>query len=63
MFSMKLNLIIESMRPAQWVKNGLIFMALIFSKSLFEPDAVLKSKRQIASGRPVKDILTDIPSL
>jgi 4-hydroxybenzoate polyprenyltransferase len=43
MFSMKLNLIIESMRPAQWIKNGLIFMALIFSKSLFEPEAVLKS--------------------
>jgi 4-hydroxybenzoate polyprenyltransferase len=31
------------MRPTQWTKNGLLFMALIFSKNLFEPSAVLKT--------------------
>jgi hypothetical protein len=31
------------MRPTQLLKNGLIFLALIFSKNLFEPSAVLKT--------------------
>ena len=32
---MKLSLIIESMRPLQWFKNGLLFIALIFSGNIF----------------------------
>ncbi|MEE9615348.1 MAG: decaprenyl-phosphate phosphoribosyltransferase [Thermodesulfobacteriota bacterium] len=43
MFSLKINLILEAMRPVQWLKNGLIFMALVFSKSFFEPEAVSNS--------------------
>ncbi len=29
--------LLESMRPKQWVKNGFVFTALIFSKNVFEP--------------------------
>ena len=31
------------MRPTQWTKNGLLFMALVFSGNLFEPDMFLRS--------------------
>ena len=39
---MKLSLIIESMRPWQWFKNSLLFIALIFSENLFDPNAAGK---------------------
>ena len=32
---MKLSMIIESMRPLQWFKNSLLFIALIFSGNIF----------------------------
>jgi len=32
-----------SMRPKQWIKNSLIFVALIFSQNLFHWDTVLRS--------------------
>lgn len=35
--------ILVSMRPKQWVKNLLVFAALVFSKHLLEVDAVLRS--------------------
>ncbi len=38
-----LYLILESMRPRQWLKNGLIFMAIIFSRNLFEPHALINT--------------------
>lgn len=34
--------IITSMRPRQWTKNGFVFAGLIFSKSFFNFDAVLR---------------------
>ena len=40
--SLALNLII-SLRPAQWIKNLLVFAALVFAERLFEPRAVLLS--------------------
>lgn len=43
MFSSRISLIIESMRPAQWMKNSLIFVALIFSKNLLVPEAAVKT--------------------
>ena len=33
---------IESMRPKQWVKNGIVFAALIFGGSLLEPRALVR---------------------
>ncbi len=40
MFSTKLNLITSTMRPFQWIKNGLLFVALIFSGNLTNMEAV-----------------------
>lgn len=38
-----LKLFIQSIRPAQWTKNGLLFAGLIFSKQMDEPSVFLKS--------------------
>ncbi len=35
------TLILESMRPRQWIKNLIIFAGLLFSKSFFDPTDVL----------------------
>jgi 4-hydroxybenzoate polyprenyltransferase len=43
MFSTRIYLIIEAMRPPQWMKNSLIFVAIIFSKNLLVPEAIIKS--------------------
>ena len=43
MFSSKTPLLLKSMRPQQWIKNGLIFMALLFSGNLTYPPLFLKS--------------------
>lgn len=40
MFSTKLNLILVTMRPFQWIKNGLLFIALIFSGRLTDIESL-----------------------
>jgi 4-hydroxybenzoate polyprenyltransferase len=32
--------LVRGLRPAQWIKNGLVFAGLVFGGRLFEPDAV-----------------------
>ncbi len=39
----KLYYILKSMRPKQWTKNIFVFAGLIFSKSFFDPEPVIKS--------------------
>jgi 4-hydroxybenzoate polyprenyltransferase len=38
-----LTALIKTMRPKQWTKNGLVFLALIFDKQLFNPDAFFRT--------------------
>lgn len=38
-----LGLILLSMRPRQWLKNGFLFAALLFSRNIFHPAQVLTS--------------------
>jgi 4-hydroxybenzoate polyprenyltransferase len=40
--------IVASMRPRQWIKNLVVFAALIFAKKLGEPDLVLRSAAAFA---------------
>jgi 4-hydroxybenzoate polyprenyltransferase len=40
--------IVVSMRPRQWIKNLVVFAALIFAKKLGEPDLVLRSAAAFA---------------
>ena len=35
--------ILQTMRPRQWVKNSIVFFALIFDKQLFHADALLRT--------------------
>jgi 4-hydroxybenzoate polyprenyltransferase len=35
--------IVRGLRPAQWIKNGLVFAALVFGGKLLEPDAVARA--------------------
>ena len=35
--------IIKAIRPKQWIKNAVIFAALIFSQHLFEPNSLIRS--------------------
>lgn len=38
-----LKSIVKSMRPNQWIKNGLLFAALVFDQKLFLPSALLRT--------------------
>ena len=38
-----LNALLKTMRPRQWVKNSIVFFALIFDKQLFHADALLRT--------------------
>jgi 4-hydroxybenzoate polyprenyltransferase len=43
MFSTKAYLVVKLMRPAQWTKNGLLFVALVFSGSLTNTELLAKA--------------------
>ncbi len=36
-------LLLRAMRPRQWIKNGIVFAALIFSSRFFEPEALVRT--------------------
>ena len=38
-----LNALLKTMRPRQWVKNSIVFFALIFDKQLFHAEALLRT--------------------
>ena len=38
-----LKALLKTMRPRQWVKNSIVFFALIFDKQLFHVDALLRT--------------------
>ncbi len=38
-----LKALLKTMRPRQWVKNSIVFFALIFDKQLFHADALLRT--------------------
>jgi 4-hydroxybenzoate polyprenyltransferase len=38
-----LRALIKSMRPKQWVKNGIIFTALVFDQQLLQPNPLLRT--------------------
>ena len=40
--------IVQSMRPKQWTKNGVVFAGLIFSRSLDQPQMVLRAVAAVA---------------
>ena len=53
----KLSPVVRLLRPAQWVKNGLVFAGLIFSKRLFDVPSVVLSVRAFASFCVVSSIV------
>ncbi|MAE71323.1 MAG: decaprenyl-phosphate phosphoribosyltransferase [Gemmatimonadetes bacterium] len=43
-----IDAIVRSMRPKQWTKNGVVFAGLIFSRSLGQPQMVLRAVAAVA---------------